>query len=162
MKTSHWITGALVAAMGLTAVAAQAQDKAREEGERGERRGMMFGELDTNGDGELTLEEMTARGAERFADADTDGDGLMSAEEMNAAAMKRIEDRTAKMIERMDKDADGMLSPEEMQGRRDPAKMFERVDSNDDGVVTQAEFDEARKMMRGHHGKGRGHDRDEG
>ncbi len=162
MKTSTWITGAVVAAMGLTAVVAQAQDSRSEQGDRSERRGMMFEELDTNGDGQLTLEEMTARGAERFASADTNGDALLSADEMNAAAAARIAERTERMIKRMDKDADGMLSAQEMQSRRDPAKMFERVDRNGDGAVSEEEFAQARKRMQGHHGKARHHEGKQG
>ncbi|SNR64717.1 EF-hand domain-containing protein [Puniceibacterium sediminis] len=159
MKTSNWITGALIAAMGLTAVAAQADEKRPGKGDRGEGRGMIFGELDTNGDGELTMEEMTTRGSERFAAADTNSDGQLSVDEMNAMAQARVAERTAQMIERMDKNDDGTLSREEIQGRRDPAKMFERVDRNDDGVVSEEEFAQFNKKMRGDHGKRGDHDR---
>ncbi|WP_143520859.1 EF-hand domain-containing protein [Puniceibacterium antarcticum] len=158
MKTTNWITGALVAAMGLTAVAAQAQGTG--PGDHDEHRGMMFGAFDGNGDGKLTPEEMAARAAERFAKADSDGDGMLSVEEMNAAAAERIAERNAKMIERMDQDGDGMLSLEEIRGRRDPAQIFKRLDKNSDGVLSEKEFAEAAKMMRGHHGKGPHKDHD--
>lgn len=159
MKNLNWLTGALIAAMGLTAVAAQAHESVSGKGVRGQGRGMIFGAFDTNGDGELTLEEMTARSAERFATADANGDGQLSADEMNAMAQARVADRTATMIERMDKNDDGMLSPEEIQGRRDPAKMFERVDRNEDGVVSEDEFARFNQKMRGDHGKRGDHER---
>ena len=157
MKMSKWMAGMLAGALGLGAMAATAQDKPAGNADRAERRGMMFAALDTNGDGQVTLEEMTARHAARFESADADGDGLLSAEEMNAAAAARIAERTDRVIARMDENGDGLLSPEEMQGRRDPAAMIKRMDRNGDGAIGEEEFSEARGMMRDHHGTGRHH-----
>ncbi|KMK68104.1 EF-hand domain-containing protein [Puniceibacterium sp. IMCC21224] len=174
MKTSNIITGVLAVALSLGGVAAQAHDRGGDRKDReAPRQILMFDEMDTNGDGEITLDEIEAQGAARFATADTDGDGLLSADELAAQAQARKAERmaareaemTERMIERRDANDDGMLSPEEMQGRRDPADMFKRVDANGDGVVTAVEFADATKRMhhkmeRRDHDKGQRHHND--
>ena len=102
-----------------------------------------FSEVDANGDGSVTREEMAAfrenRSTARFTSADTDGDGLLSATELSAMAEARTENRTARMIERLDSDADGMLSMDEMEagmdkrGGRDGAKRSGRHGGERDG-----------------------------
>ena len=91
---------------------------------------------DTNGDGGLSIEEMTAkaeqevsdratrRAESRMADADTNGDGLLQAAEIAA----QMEDRG---------------------GRRGPSaeRMFERVDADENGSVSAEEYEEARAHM---------------
>jgi len=119
-----------------------------------------FSELDLDGDGTLTLEEMqSARGA-RFAQADTDGDGNLSRDELLAGAAERMAIMIDRQMERFDDNEDGMLSANEMDDMRprraDPERMFSRVDADGDGVVSEAEFDEiASTMMR--RGGGAGH-----
>ena len=129
----------------------------------GER--VSFEQLDANGDGALTQEEMAAHGAKRFADADTDGDGFLSAEELaevaKARAGKRAEKRSAKMLKHLDANDDGKLSADEMKPSEERmAKRFERADKNDDGQLSQEEFEQAAKH-RGHRGKKRGGDHGE-
>ena len=115
-----------------------------------------FEAIDTDGNGEITPEELAALADQRFAAADADGDGLLTAEEMKAAALQRIDDRVARMIARMDQNGDGALSADEMTHRRDPARMFNRIDSDDSGTISKAEFDAAREKMQarmGRHGR---------
>lgn len=114
-----------------------------------------FEDLDANGDGQLTREEMQAHMKARFDAADTDGDGVMSLEEMQARGQKRAAKRAGKMIERLDSDGDGGVSFEEAQARRG-GKMFDRADANDDGAISKAEFDAAREKMREMHAKHHG------
>ena len=101
-----------------------------------------FGEIDTNGDGQITQEEMAAIGQLRFNSIDTNNDGAITAEEiavrMNATSASRAE----RLIERRDANNDGMLTLDEMGGNR-AGRGFERIDSNSDGVVSEAEFAEA-------------------
>lgn len=164
MKTTYWITGALVLALG-AAGAASAHgfgDKSR-----GEDRGamMMFDRFDTDGDGTITQAEIDALRATQFAAADADGDGFLTAEEMAAHADKMRAERRAErmndMLGRLDTDGDGKLSAEEAAAAG-PVTMFERLDANEDGAISREEIAEARGKMRGM-GEGRGrHERGEG
>lgn len=158
MKRTTTLAAALIAALGATALPATAQD--RGDGPRGPRGPMFsFEEMDTNGDGKLTQEEIEAHAAAKFAEADTDGDGALSAEEMiarmethRAERMKRGAER---MIERRDTNDDGKLSAEEMMPKN-RGEMFARMDLDEDGTVTKTEMDIVRKTMRDHradHGK---------
>lgn len=93
-----------------------------------------FADLDTDGDGKVTLEELKAyaeiAASKRFQEADTDGDGKLSGEEMTAAREKARTERQAArqqaMIERLDTDGDGFVSEEEMK-----AAMEARADARD-------------------------------
>ena len=120
---------------------------AQGEGRHGPR--FIFEELDANGDGGVTLEELESAGEARFAEADADGNGSLSREELIAQGEARIERGVDRMLERADADGDGALTQEEIadarQGRRgpDPARMFSRMDADNDGTVTEAEFDDA-------------------
>ncbi len=137
----------------------------------GGNRGMerpAFSELDLNGDGQLTLEELEGQAEARFASHDTDGDGLLSRDELVASAMERVEAGVDARLERFDDNEDGMLSANELDDIRprgpNPERMFGRMDADDDGIVTEAEFEEAAAQMgqRRHgqgHGQGQGHDR---
>lgn len=143
MQRSTFIAAVAAAAIGLTTVAAMANN-----------RGPDFSTLDTDGNGEVTLNELQNAGAARFADADTDGDGFLTEAELVAAAQGNAQDRAARMIERMDADEDGKLSQEEVQERRrgDPARFFDRMDADNSGGISEEEFEEARANMRERHG----------
>ena len=82
-----------------------------------------FTEIDTDGNGEVTQDELrafgTTRAADRFDAADTNADGKLSVEELAAARDTRVADRITQMVERLDTDGDGMVSKDEMQARAD-------------------------------------------
>ncbi|MEL7416234.1 MAG: hypothetical protein AAGJ92_10140, partial [Pseudomonadota bacterium] len=59
-----------------------------------------FEAIDTNGDGQVTPEEMEAMRAARFAEVDTNGDGELSQAELLARAEQRDADRMTQRIER--------------------------------------------------------------
>jgi Ca2+-binding EF-hand superfamily protein len=143
----------LLALMIPAALAAPAS--AQEAG--GEPPRMIFEELDADGNGSVTLEELQGAGEARFAQADTDGDGALNRDELIARGAARIEARVDRMLERMDSDGDGVLTQAEMiearegregrggrhgRGGPNPERMFERLDADGDGAVTEAEFDE--------------------
>lgn len=118
-----------------------------------------FEELDANGDGVVTTEELEAIGAARFAELDTNGDGSVSPEEMQAMMQERANKRMSKgierMMERLDANEDGVLSEDELP-QRDPAKMIEHLDEDGDGAISAEEF-EAAKEKRGGRKGGKGH-----
>ena len=150
MKRAVLLTGVVVAVMGVSTLVVQAKGM----GPRGPMP-MEFSELDQNGDGQVTREEMLAHGEKRFTDADTNGDGFLSQDEMKAQILKRMEARAEKagtrMMERKDANGDGQLSMEEMrpnEQRQD--KMFSRFDTDGDGAISEAEFTAAKEKMAEH------------
>lgn len=127
---------------------------------------MLFSELDRDGDGAVTLEEMQGAHERRFAQADADGDGRLSRDEMIAQAMTRAEAGIDRLLERADADGDGALSEAELDDMRAARRvagmqrMFERADADGDGRVTEAEFEAAMERMgarRGDRDARRGH-----
>ncbi|MGR3290048.1 MAG: EF-hand domain-containing protein [Paracoccaceae bacterium] len=114
-----------------------------------------FAELDTNGDGSISVAEMQAQANERFNAMDSNGDGVISAEESAAAAATKAGERAemmfARMLEWRDSDGDGALSQSEIGGNR-AEQMFSRLDTDNDGTISAEEYELA--MQRGP-GKGR-------
>ncbi len=131
---------------------------------RGFGPGMVFSELDLDGDGALTLQEMQGAAEGRWARADADDDGLVTRDELIAQAMAQAETRIDQMFERADTDGDGAISTAEIEAMREARRvarmerMFERVDADGDGNVTEAEFDAMVERMGERHGD-RGGDR---
>lgn len=147
MKRTAFILVVAMAATAATSVSALTRGQ-----------GPDFSTLDTDGNGELTREELAAQGAARFDAADADGNGLLSAEELTAFSAQRAEDRAARMIERMDANGDGQLSPDELRERRNAGRMFDRIDSDNSGTITQAEYDAARERISDRRAKRQGAD----
>lgn len=132
-------------------------------------RQMRFDKIDANGDGSITLEEITAHRDARFTQADANGDGFLTPDEMRggnrakrmmerldtnkdgvldsaeleAGDAERMSRRVARMLERIDADGDGKVSMEEASARRDPARMFERLDADGNGSLSAEEFAKA-------------------
>ena len=147
-----WITTAAIA-LGLVVTAGLSSTASADRGDRGER--PSFTELDTDGNGELTLAELQAHGAARFAETDTNGDGFLSAEELVAAAEGRSEARITRFVDRMiehrDANDDGLLSAEEMAPKGDRAeRMLKHVDADENGTISEEEFASLKKH--GRHG----------
>lgn len=143
MKKTVVLMAALITAASITS--AQAHER-KGGGER-----MTFAELDTDGNGEITVAEMDARKAARFAEIDTNGDGGLSAEELTAQAKEgadtdRVAKRVERMIERNDANEDGLIQADEMGGDRQD-KMFERIDTDENGSISEEEFDAAKEKM---------------
>lgn len=112
-----------------------------------------FEEMDVNGDGQVTQEEMQAHRQARFAQIDTNGDGALSLDELTANGVSKAADRASRMLERFDANGDGVLSAEELPQQRRGGKMFERADANGDGMLSAEEYAEVSEKMhkRGKH-----------
>ena len=126
-------------------------------GHHGQFMGRMFDELDADGDGKVTAEEITAARTERFSKIDADGDGQISLKEVAALKDAVREARKNMMAARRlngasgfvaaDTDGNGTISAEEFAAM--PNRMLERLDADGDGAVTKDE-------IRDQFGKGRG------
>ena len=76
--------------------------------------------LDTNDDGAINLDELTARQDRRFAELDRDENGMIEKHEFNA--------RLITMFHRMDRDGDGVLQGDELPGYRYGGNQHQRGD----------------------------------
>lgn len=146
-------TGAVAGLLIVASIgAALAESRDDRQGRFGGGERVSFESLDHNGDGEITVEDLTAARDARFADFDANGDGSVSLEEFQAHAAAQASERAAAAFERLDADGDGALSRDvlESQNRRgfNPERLIERLDADDSGSVTQEEFDEARSSFR--------------
>jgi hypothetical protein len=105
-----------------------------------------FADVDADGDGKVTQAEIDAYRTAKFAEADTDGNGSLSAEEMTAMQearkAEREQQRTARMMERLDANKDGQISQDELPAPKgDKGKSFiERFDTDGDGAVSEEEL----------------------
>ena len=133
---------------------------------------MSFAQIDENGDGALTAEDMEARARARFTAADTDGDGSLTLAELTAAGIARFDENYAArvaaaapgqvpgrpsdaqvtaraekmaqaMLKRADTDRSATLDESEALNGDRFARMIGRWDGDGDGAVSEAEFDAA-------------------
>lgn len=122
----------------------------------------MFAQLDANGDGALSLEEIQNRPG-RFERADANGDGAITPDEMLAQAEERAQARVDRFFENFDSDGDGAVTQAEItevRGERDAERsaeraerMFDRADADGDGQISAEEFAEAGERMRDRNGR---------
>jgi Ca2+-binding EF-hand superfamily protein len=128
---------------------------------------------DTNGDGQITLNEVQNQRAEHFGQMDADGNGFASAEELEsfkAQMREQYQNQEAQTQcghrkhrgqgrggfgkgnrhQRLDNDGDGQISRDEFINN---VPMFDRFDANNDGILTQEEL--AKKCERSGRGYGR-------
>lgn len=113
----------------------------------------MFAQADTNGDGQITRDEMLASAKERFDKADTNHDGVVEGTELNAMPSRGPGRGGAGRMQRLDANGDGRISADEHN--QAVLARFTAMDSNNDGVVTQAEANAKRGHAPGQ-GRGRG------
>lgn len=126
-----------------------------------------FANLDVNGDGQITEEDLTAAAEARLAEVDADGNGTLDAAELSTAVEARISERmkgrtmgprgmdaaamATRMAERVlsarDADKDGGLTLAELGPDNGFGRVIDRFDTDDDNAISQAEFDEAKAEM---------------
>ena len=150
-------------AAGIVAVAVAVPVSADDGGKSGKSRGGMhgmhqvsFSDLDADGDGQLTQEELNSAKQVWLSMNDSDGDGSLSKEELQAAITKMMSEAVQNKIdhafERMDDNGDGLISADEMGGMKGGERRFSRIDSDGDGMISESEFNTA-KDKRGKDGR---------
>ena len=134
-------------ALGGTSLAVTAVD-AREGGPHGAMFDIEFSDLDVDGDGSITAEDIEAVRQARFAEMDADDDGTVSPAEFEAFLAAQSAERGNPMgqrfVSRLDNNNDGSISIEEFRfGRAGGGRMLDRADADGDGAVSAEEFEEA-------------------
>ncbi len=72
--------------------------------------GMRLKALDTDNDGDVTLAEFLKTSDARWTELDKDNAGVLDAAKLTAAFKARSDERTDKMLQRLDRDRDGKVS----------------------------------------------------
>jgi Ca2+-binding EF-hand superfamily protein len=118
----------------------------------------IFKDLDTDGDGALSTDEVGKAGkhAKDILGADTDGDGIVTQDEllsditnkmnngmmslMGAMQPPSADDMANHIIDELDTDGDGQLSTDEISAGGDRAQRILKDDADGDGYVTKDEL----------------------
>ena len=146
MKSVLTLTAAALASAAVIALAAP-------EGAGGHRHGAMLERVkaaDTDGNGLVSRDEAKALPmiAKHFDEIDANGDGQLSPDELRAFHQKmRAQheqvrgERFAEHFKKMDTDGDGRISLAEAQANAPRlAQRFQQVDANGDGFITPDEL----------------------
>jgi len=123
-----------VAGITLLALPAAAYAQDRHHGRDGRGMDNLMATYDMNDDGQITQEEVDGFRAARLAEFDTDGDGNLNLDEYQALWLDAYRKRMVDNFQRHDDDGDGIVTVEEFS--EDQSGMVARLDSNDDGVLT--------------------------
>jgi EF hand len=115
----------------------------REHGPRGERGGMMGGEMfqslfaeaDTDGDGAVSAEELAALRTAKVGAADANSDGALSLEEFQTLWLAAMQPRVVDAFQHVDADGDATITAAEVDAL--VSNLIERLDRNGDGLINK-------------------------
>lgn len=107
--------------------------------------------LDTDGDGKISRDEITAEHKRLFGAADVNSDGKLSADEFRRRGRWFVRMGTTSFFDMLDADGDGQLTAEEINAPSE--RWFERHDVNNTGTLDAEQYLDARG--RGRHGRHR-------
>jgi hypothetical protein len=108
----------------------------------GELRREMLKNVDTNGDGALSQDEINAAVNSRFAEFDIDKNGSLSLAEFEALWAEITKPMAVRAFQFLDPDGDAALSKAEMDDRF--GNVVSRMDRNHDGVLSAADHPHGR------------------
>lgn len=148
-KRNPWGVIALVAAAAALAFPAAAQQGGPDRAEQQPPRS--FRMLDTNGDGKVTVAEITAEQERLLGAADLDGDGKLSVDEFRRRGWWFQQLQTTTLFDLMDTNGDRTLTAEEIASPT--ARWFKRYDANADGGMTVDEVPHWQRHGRGKRGR---------
>lgn len=94
----------------------------------------IFAEVDADGNGAVTQDEINAYRTAKVGAADTSGDGALSIEEFDTLFREFTRSRMVDAFQNLDDDGDGLISPAELDDRLNG--MVKRMDRNGDGVLS--------------------------
>lgn len=97
-----------------------------------------FKAMDANGDGSISKAEFDAYNKTRFTQLDTNKDGFLTADEISAGMGGHGGEG---MVKRYDTNNDGKISADEFTAGQD--KRFDEMDTDHDGSISKAEQDAA-------------------
>lgn len=138
MLTRAAFIAASIAAFAFSATPALAQGFDRDR--------MSFEQMDSNGDGRVTREELRAAREQMFAKRDRNRDGYLDKADLPKRAARRMGDRGAELRERIDSNGDGRISKEEFVNG--DTLLFDMADKNSDGELDAEEIEAAKTAMR--------------
>ena len=152
MKIVATLTAAALAATSFLVLADQGGP-----GHGGPRGGEMMERLkaaDTNGDGMISRAEAAALPmiAKHFDEIDTNHDGQITMDELRAFHQQRRAAMAAEHFKKIDTDGDGRISKAEAQANAPRLfKHFDQIDTNGDGFITPEEM---QAFQQQHHARG--------
>lgn len=122
---------------------------------------MIMEQFDADQDGSLTKVEIDENIQSRLAAADSNGDGQLDLEEFQPILVELMRPRIVDAFQFLDADGSAAISIEEIE--RPVAKVVSRLDRNDDGTVTRDEMKKRhRGWRRGHHDRDKDHGETDG